>query len=479
MEELMKDGTAARSMCGDGKGSASGDAQAARSRTARVRVLEEESGQPDRPQRRAFLQTMAAQGLSIPAASFLLANGIGQAGAAELDKRDGAGAIAPRPASATGQIIRDFADPYIELIRLLHEASEIEHALMVQYLYAAFSLKPAYGGIAGYGIPTSNDCLGVAIQEMQHLGKVTRLLAELGASPSLVREDFPYEPEIYPFEFQLEPMGRGSLAKYVYAESPPHALDSRKAVDPEEKRFLAALDRALGGNAKRNHLGSLYANIIGVLQEYIATPEYKANRLKPWVATLEEIKREGEEDHFRFFKQVFMGTHKGFGGHPDVWSLPPRDAAYPSYDLPLNPTAYVGHRNQIQNPVALGLAWLGNLHYWTILLMVDCNHRTNENALMDLAKVQMMVPFWAIARHLPTLGSGMPFDPLTTGYSPCRTAGNNLKFLACMVRETDKVAHKLEAYLPKDYPLSLGKETFGTLSKMHTRYASRKQAAVC
>jgi len=293
-----------------------------------------------------------------------------------------------------------------------------------------------------------------------------------------VREDFPYEPEIYPFEFQLEPMSRASLAKYVYAESPPQALDGRNALDPDEKRFLAALDRALTGNAKRNHLGSLYGNIIGVLREYIATPEYNASHLRPWIGKLEEIKREGEEEHFSFFKQGFMGTHKGFGGRADAWSLPPGDAAYPAYNLPLNPTAYVGHRNQIQDPVALSLAWLSNLHYWTILLMVESNYRTNENALLDLAKLQMMAPFWALARHLPTLGTGIPFDPLTTGYSPCRTAGNNLKFLACLIRETGQVARGIQPHLPKDYPQSVGEEALATLAKIRTRYASRKEAVV-
>ena len=31
---------------------------------------------------------------------------------------------------------RDFSNPYLELVRLLREAAEIEHDLMVQYLYA-------------------------------------------------------------------------------------------------------------------------------------------------------------------------------------------------------------------------------------------------------------------------------------------------------------------------------------------------------
>jgi len=35
-------------------------------------------------------------------------------------------------------------DPYLELIRLLKEGSEIEQDLMVQYLYSAYALKPEY-----------------------------------------------------------------------------------------------------------------------------------------------------------------------------------------------------------------------------------------------------------------------------------------------------------------------------------------------
>src|SRR6185437_12454840 len=89
------------------------------------------------------------------------------AAAAEV-RRPSAAASA---AAASAEIIRDFDDPYLELVRLLREAAEIEHALMVQYLYGAYSLKPAYIGIRGFSAPSPNHLLGVAIQEMQHLEK--------------------------------------------------------------------------------------------------------------------------------------------------------------------------------------------------------------------------------------------------------------------------------------------------------------------
>jgi hypothetical protein len=39
------------------------------------------------------------------------------------------------------RIVRNYQDPYLELVRLVREASEIEHALLVQYLNAFFSVK--------------------------------------------------------------------------------------------------------------------------------------------------------------------------------------------------------------------------------------------------------------------------------------------------------------------------------------------------
>src|SRR5207244_2213854 len=104
-----------------------------------------------------------------------------------------------------------------------------------------------------------------------HLAQVNELLVALGACPNLIREDFPYEPDIYPFKFQLEPLSQKSLAKYLYAESPPGALDRRKAVNAKDRAMLDSLDRALGENVKVNNLGSLYDNIGNILKEYIAS----------------------------------------------------------------------------------------------------------------------------------------------------------------------------------------------------------------
>jgi hypothetical protein len=48
---------------------------------------------------------------------------------------------------------------------------------------------------------------------MHHLARVNELLTDLHAAPNLVRQDFQYEPDIYPFELRMEPLSRRSCAK--------------------------------------------------------------------------------------------------------------------------------------------------------------------------------------------------------------------------------------------------------------------------
>jgi hypothetical protein len=83
-----------------------------------------------------------------------------------------------------------------QLIAALKEAAEIEHQLMIQYLYAAFSLKkrpdetctPAqYEFVRRWG----STLLMVARQEMEHLALVNGLLSAFGAAPWFSRENIP------------------------------------------------------------------------------------------------------------------------------------------------------------------------------------------------------------------------------------------------------------------------------------------------
>jgi len=434
-----------------------------KNRPGKVKLLDDSIG-TSAASRRAFLQTMAARGVLIPATCALWSTE-SDAGETHVDAAATANTAKARGKRSTGavRVVRDFSDPYLELIRLLHEASEVEHSLMLQYLYGAFSLKPAYRAVAGYGAPSATDLIGVAIQEMQHLGAVNRMLVALGAAPHLIREDFPYEPEIYPFPFNLEPLSLKSLAKYVYCEAPVGATDPGKAKTQDDAAFQERLFKSLGLDQRPNHVGSLYNAIIAQVNEVRTASTPSLPDLKPWVEKLTQIKEQGEHDHYEFFKRVFMGTHDGFNGHPDVWALSPQHSDYPAIPLIANPSAYVGHTNQIQDPVAFGLAWLGNLHYWTVLFLLDAGFRSGSSTYILMARVHMLGPVWALARHMPQYGVGLPFDPLCSGYAPGTTQVATLRITERMLVEADGLTQKLKAHLPSDYPVTIARESIAQL----------------
>jgi hypothetical protein len=140
---------------------------------------------------------------------------------------------------------------------LLESAAEIEHALMVQYLYAAYSLKssdevtdPAQQAALD---ETSADSwprvlLGIAREEMGHLMTVQNLLLLLGLPPNFEREDFPPRKELYPFSLHLERLSQKSLAKYVVAEAPVDAAGIADIIQIAQE----------SAGAMVNHVGVLY-----------------------------------------------------------------------------------------------------------------------------------------------------------------------------------------------------------------------------
>lgn len=353
-------------------------------------------------------------------------------------------------------IVRDFGDPYLELVRLLREASEIEHALLVQYLYAMFSIKAEYAGVRDNSPNGDTTLLDVAIQEMQHLEQVNRLLAELHAAPNLIRQDFPYEPDIYPFPLNLESLSPVSTARYVFTEAAASALDPDDPAhaDPATQAFLGRLQKVLGAGVRPNHLGSLYGVIIDRLREVIAAAVPGVGDLPGWETTLDDIRRQGEDGHFAFFRDVFTGAHPGFLGRADVWSLDPTDAAYPAIELPTNPSAFTGHDNAIVDPGHRRIAWLSDLHYWLVLGLLDIGYRTGNQGVGGQAVRHMTGALRPLGTHLATLGVGVPFDPLSMGYAPGHDVAGTVFVLRRLVVEAATVAAELAPVLPAGLSLT-------------------------
>jgi hypothetical protein len=113
-----------------------------------------------------------------------------------------------------------------ELINSLYEAAELEHGLLVQYLFSAFTLKRREDeGITKVQQLLITDwekaILRVAHQEMYHLANVCNLLSAVGASPQFSRPNFPQPmKKYYPFDFQLERLNDNSLYRFIIFELP-------------------------------------------------------------------------------------------------------------------------------------------------------------------------------------------------------------------------------------------------------------------
>jgi hypothetical protein len=350
---------------------------------------------------------------------------------------------------------RAFDDPYLELIRLLKEASEIEHDLMVQYLYSAYALKPEYAELVGAPAANDTSLMGVIIEEMQHLRGSNRLLVELGAAPVLTRQDFPYESDLYPFPFELAPLSSVSLAKYTYCEADPVRLGRVRSVGNESVRLVDKMKATLGQNSiSPNHVGKLYDAVVGTLGELKEAGEVELD-YGAWFQEIGNVKADGEFGHFKFFHSLYETSHPLLKDSPDIWELPPDDARYPSYQVPVNPTAYEGRPTTIQDIDLRALAWLGNMNYWCMLLLLDSAYRRESRPDAALAQAIMMGPLNSIARYLPTKGSAVPFDPLSLGFNPGIDDASGKRIARLLLQETSAFARSIEHLLPGDFDLQI------------------------
>lgn len=113
------------------------------------------------------------------------------------------------------------------LIYMLAEASELEHSIMCQYLYASFSMKSSTEeGITERQLQHiqrwKKIVLSVAIDEMLHFALVNNLLTAIGAAPKVGRPNLPQSGRYYPpgVTLTLVPFGERALRHFLYLERP-------------------------------------------------------------------------------------------------------------------------------------------------------------------------------------------------------------------------------------------------------------------
>lgn len=130
------------------------------------------------------------------------------------------------------------------LLYTLSKAAELEHLIICQYLYAAFSLKrTASEGLTEEQVVKVNSwrrtLFTIAEQEMLHMALVQNLLTSIGAGPHLARPNFPVPPRAFPARIQilLLPFGEAALRHFAFLERP----EGEAIADAEE---IAAIEQA-------------------------------------------------------------------------------------------------------------------------------------------------------------------------------------------------------------------------------------------
>ena len=130
------------------------------------------------------------------------------------------------------------------LIYMLCQAAELEHGIMCQYLYAAFSLKQS----EAEGLTKSEaeavqrwrkHISHIATQEMLHMSLVQNLLSAIGAAPHLSRPNYPQPASHYPagVHLALLPFGEEALRHFMFLERP-------EGMDIEDAAGMAAFEKA-------------------------------------------------------------------------------------------------------------------------------------------------------------------------------------------------------------------------------------------
>jgi rubrerythrin len=146
--------------------------------------------------------------------------------------------------------------PKEELISLLKLAAEVEHTLLIQYLYAAYTISDDSA--------LKRTIIFIAVQEMGHLLAVQNLLLSIGGVENLhlSKSDYRLNSGEKLLPYTLEPFSKLVLSKFVAVEAPVK-------IPNEYKKEVDEIHKIAKGNAgiEFNPVGGLYMKIFWLFQE--------------------------------------------------------------------------------------------------------------------------------------------------------------------------------------------------------------------
>ncbi|HEY8869996.1 MAG TPA: ferritin-like protein [Candidatus Limnocylindrales bacterium] len=194
------------------------------------------------------------------------------------------------------------------LVYTLGKAAALEHLVMCQYLYAAFSMKDreddgltpaALGAVRRW----EREMLQIAEQEMLHLALVQNLLTAIGAAPYFGRPNFPLSPRAYPagIKMALLSFGETALRNFAHLERP-------EGIDVEDADALTALEKAAPlPRRDEDEIGAFLQDFDTIGQLYRAVEsgiEHLAGRLGEGTLFLGPPAAQATGSHFRWDELV-------------------------------------------------------------------------------------------------------------------------------------------------------------------------------
>lgn len=361
----------------------------------------------------------------------------------------------------TDETVRTRAD----LVSLLTTAAEVEHALMVQYLFAAFTMKQSTAeGLTEQQVISVTHweklILAVARQEMEHLGLVANLLTAIGAAPTLTRPNFPYATSLYGHVMELTRFSESTVHRFACFERPQDdntvpcpptpgpSLPGPASVvalyeairtgfvtlaQQNEPLFLVGEDHQLGGKA----LGTDFPRVGamgGGYDVFMSTVTGLPSALAAIDLIIEQgeaAEVAGEEGHFVAFTRILT----------EYAALAAEDPTFePSRPVVDNPTTAPGlDGSTLTDPVSLAVAELFDTSYRTMLrfllrLLMSTDESAQESAaltavgffpMMTMVIRPLAEILTALPAHSPDDGdrAGPPFTiDGSVGFLPHREA---------------------------------------------------------
>jgi CDGSH-type Zn-finger protein len=344
------------------------------------------------------------------------------------------------------------------LIYLLYQAAEIEHGLMCEYLYAAFTLRPAGDPLL---TPEQRETIArwraavnaVAGEEMLHLALVSNLLTALGAAPNFGRPQLPHPARHYPPGVQVEliPFGERALRHFLFLERPEgFELEDSLAADG----LTEALAHAQPAMSPREivprgqqfaTIGHLYRAIerglehlsrkIGEEGLFVGPPRAQAGSadfrwkgltkitdLRSAKTALELIMEQGEGAHGDWRTAHFGRFHDVLHEYLALRTADPNfEAARPVLVADVRPTEQGEHDELITDPRTAAVVDLFNVAY-EIMLQTLARYFTHTDETGDDLAVLAGVALALMVSVIGPLGERIPDLPVGPEH-PGRTAG--------------------------------------------------------